>query len=169
MVKETVCDFFGTITIKKVNELRELNYGVDDEYKNKGIKKQGMLIAAYTFNEDAEQPHSGIFEGTLYSKWYLNKNSKLVYDDIQSFSDGYSNNAFVGVWKSYANGKDKICNWADWRVPYAHQDFDIGAGEFSVSEKYWNKGWMDIALQNQVPNGAVVREKPDKGMKEWWE
>ena len=32
--------------------------------------------------------------------------------------------------------KEKICNWADYRVPITNRDFDIGAGEFSPSEKY---------------------------------
>ena len=169
MVKETVCDFFGTITIKKIKEVKELHFGIDDGYKNKGIKKQGILIAEYSFDENAQQKHSGIFKGNLYSKWYLNKNDKMQYDDIQSISDSYTNNAFIGIWKSYSNGKEKICNWADWRVPNANQDFDIGAGEFSVSEKYWNKGWIDIVLKNQVPNGAIVREKSNKKMKAWWE
>ncbi|WP_432411175.1 hypothetical protein [Rasiella sp. SM2506] len=169
MVKGTVCDFFGTITIKKIKEVTELHFGVDNEYKNKGIKKQGIIIAEYSFNEDAQQKHSGIFKGKLFSKWYLNKKDEMEYDDIQSISDSYKNNAFIGIWKSYSTGKEKICNWADWRVPNANQDFDIGAGEFSVSEKYWNKGWMDIALKNQVPNGAIVREKSNKKTKEWWE
>jgi hypothetical protein len=169
MVRETICDFFGTITIKKIKEVTELHFGVDNEYENKGIKKQGIIIADYSFDEDAQQKHSGIFKGKLYSKWYLNRNDEIVYDDIQDISDSYINNAFIGIWKSYSTGNEKICNWADWRVPNANQDFDIGAGEFSVSEKYWNEGWMDIALKNQVPNGAIVREKSNKKTKEWWE
>lgn len=66
------------------------------------------------------------------------------------------------------NWQKKI-NWADFRFPIANRDFDIGAGEFSVIEKYWNKGWLDIALKSQVPNGAIVREKSDEKTKEWWE
>ncbi|WP_405369439.1 hypothetical protein [Nonlabens sp. Asnod2-A12] len=169
MVKETVCDFFGIITIKKIKEVKRLHFGVDNEYKNKGIKKQGILIAEYSFDENAQQKHSGVFNGNLYSKWYLNKNDKMEYDDIQSISDSYTNNAFIGIWKSYSTDKEKVCNWADWRVPNSNQDFDIGAGEFNVSEKYWKKGWLDIALKNQARNGAIVREKSDKKMKEWWE
>ena len=65
--------------------------------------------------------------------------------------------------------KKKICNWADYRVPNSNQDFDIGAGEFSVSEKYWDKGWLDIALKNQVPNHAIKKNKVKGKTKEWWE
>jgi len=117
MVKETICSFFGSITINQINEVKELHFGADDEYKNNGIKRQGILIAEYSFVERAQQKHSGTFIGKLYSKWYLNKNNKMEYDDIQSISDSYSNNAFIGIWKSYSSGKEKICNWADWRVP----------------------------------------------------
>jgi len=79
------------------------------------------------------------------------------------------NNAFVGVWKSYSTSKEKDCNWADYRVPIANRDFDIGAGEFSVSEKYWNKGWLDIALKNKSPNLAIKQSEKAENQKEWWE
>jgi hypothetical protein len=168
-VKETICEFKGTITLTKIWEVKELHFGVDDEYSDKGIKTQGVLVANYNFIENPEQNHSGIFKGQLYTKWYLNSNNEVVYDDIESISDSYANNAFIGTWKSNSSGKEKLCNWADWRVPNANHDFDIGAGEFSVSEKYWNKGWLDIALNNQIPNEAIVREKSDKELKDWWE
>lgn len=168
-VKDNICEFYGNIVIKEIREVKELHFGVDNEYADKGIKTQGILIADYEFYESKEQKHSGIFKGTLYSKWYLNSKNEIVYDNIEFISDGYLNNAFVGVWKSYLTGKEKKCNWADYRIPIANRDFDIGAGEFSVSEKYWNKGWLDIALKNQLPNGAIVREKSDEKTKEWWE
>jgi len=169
MVKENICDFKGIIKIKEIREIRNLHFGVDSSYKNKGIKSQGILIADYEFKENKEQEHSGIFIGQLYTKWYLDKNKKIRYDDIQSISDSYSNNAFIGVWINYKTRKEKICNWADYRVPKANQDFDIGAGEFSVAEKYLDKGWFDIALKNQVPNGAIKRNKESTKSKEWWQ
>ncbi|MEW7279545.1 hypothetical protein ABW636_13205 [Aquimarina sp. 2201CG1-2-11] len=168
LVKETICDFDGTITLKEIKEVQKLHFGVDNQYESKGIKSQGILIADFKFNENVNQKHSGVFKGQLYSKWYLTSDNQINYDNIQSIADGYSNNAYIGIWKSYKTGKEKICNWADFRVPNANQDFDIGAGEFSVSEKYWNKGWLDIALENQAPNGAIVREKSEKEAKEWW-
>jgi hypothetical protein len=168
-VKDNICGFYGNIVIKEIREVKELHFGLDDEYADKGIKNQGILIADYEFYESKEQKHSGIFTGTLYSKWYMNSKNEIVYDNIEFISDGYLNNAFVGVWKNYSIGKEKNCNWADYRVPIAKLDFDIGAGEFSVSEEYWNKGWLDIALKNKIPNGAIVLEKSDKKTKEWWE
>ena len=145
-VKNTICEFYGNIVIKEIREVKELHFGVDDEYANKGIKTQGILIADYEFYENKEQKHSGIFKGKLYSKWYLDSENQIVYDNIESIADGYTNNAFVGIWKSNKTGKEKICNWADYRVPHTSRDFDIGAGEFSPSEKYSDKGWADYDL-----------------------
>ncbi|PPK95815.1 hypothetical protein LY01_01408 [Nonlabens xylanidelens] len=142
-VKGTICDFNGKITLTEIKEVKELHYGVDDEYFEKGIKSQGVLIASYEFAENKEQKHSGIFKGQLYTKWYLTSDKKIEYDNIESIADGYTNNAFIGIWKSYSTGKEKVCNWADFRVPNANRDFDIGAGEFSPSEKYFDKGWAN--------------------------
>lgn len=166
-VKENICDFSGVIKIMEIREVKELHYGVDNEYENKGIQTQGILIADYEFNENKDQNHSGLFKGELFSKWYLDSKNKIKYDDIQSIYNSYSNNAFIGVWKSYKTGKEKICNWADFRVPNTNRDFDIGAGEFSVSEKYWNKGWLDIALKNNATKH--IEKKVNRKAKEWWE
>jgi len=167
-VKNTVCEFYGNIVIKDIREVKELHFGVDDEYADKRIKTQGILIADYELYENKEQKHSGIFKGKLYSKWYLNSKNQIEYDNIELYSDSYINNAFVGIWGNYSTGKEKICNWADYRVPKTNKDFDIGAGGFSVSEKYWDKGWLDIALKNQVPNQAIKKNKGKEKTKDWW-
>lgn len=142
-VKGTICDFNGKITLREINEVKELHFGVDDEYADKGIKSQGILIADYEFKENAKQNHSGIFKGKFYSKWYLNSENQIEYDNIEFISDRYTNNAFIGIWKRHKTQKEKICNWADYRVPNTNLDFDIGAGEFSPSEKYADRGWSD--------------------------
>lgn len=142
-VKNTICDFDGVITLAEIKEVKELHYGVDDEYANKEIKLQGILTASYEFKENPNEKHSGVFKGKLYTKWYLNSENKIEYDNIEFIADGYLNNAFVGTWTNYGTGSKKICNWADYRVPLANNDFDIGAGEFSPSEKYFDKGWSD--------------------------
>lgn len=74
------------------------------------------------------------------------------------------NNVFVGFWKSYSEDTKKICNWADYRVPEANYDFDIGAGEFSPSKKYYKKGWKNY--QKAWLHGDVEAKK-DETM-EWW-
>lgn len=147
-VKSNVCDFRGKITIVEVNEVKNQKFGVDDEYKDKGIKKQGLLTAIYEFTEDSKQKSSGKFSGRLQSIWYLDKNDLIQYNDIEIDSDNYFNNAFTGIWKSNNSGKEKICNWGDYRVPNVNCDFDIGSGELSISEKYHKNGWWIKPILN---------------------
>lgn len=163
-VKGTICDFSGTIKLTDIRETKELSFGVDDEYRDKGIKSQGILIADYEFKENPNKKYSGIFKGKLYSKWYLNSISQIKYDDIQSKADGYMNNAFIGIWKSYSADKEKVCNWADFRVPEANYDFDIGAGEFSPSKKYYEKGWENYQKAWLYGDKDAKNEE----LIEWW-
>ena len=141
-----------------------MHYGVDDYFKDKGITSQGILsIATYIFKENKAQKHSGFFKGKLYSKFFKSKNF-VEYDAIELDKDGYVNNAFVGTWKSYKTQKEKLCNWGDYRVLFANEDFDIGAAEFSPSKKYLKNGWLNYSkawFYNDEK--ARVEEK-----KKWW-
>lgn len=167
-VKGNICDFTGKITIQKIQKSERTKFGIDDEFNNHS-KTQGLLIARYEFFESKDQKHSGTFNGELKTKWFLDKNYQVKYDNINAHSDGYFNNAFVGIWKMYNSNTEKKCNWGDYRVPNIDCDFDIGVGEFNVSEKYWNKGWLDIALNNKIPNGAIVEPKASKAGRAWWQ
>jgi len=60
-VKGNICDFSGTITLDEIKEFKKLHFGVDDEFKNKGIKLQGIAIADYEFSENKNQEHAGVF------------------------------------------------------------------------------------------------------------
>jgi hypothetical protein len=164
-VKGNICDFSGVIKLVKIKTTNKLHFGVDNEYKGKGIKSEGILIATYEFKEQKDQDHSGIFQGKLYTKWYVNAISQIKYDDIQFTSDGYMNNAFIGTWKSYSTNKVKICNWGDFRVPEVKPDFDIGAGDFSPSKKYYDYGWMNY--QKAWLNGNKEAQKEE--LKKWWQ
>lgn len=168
-VKENVCEFVGKITILKIQESKRKHFGVDDEHKNSGIKTQGLLTAKYEFFENKLQTHSGYFTGNLETKWFLDKEDKMQYDNINIHSDSYFNNAFVGSWKMYHSKIEKKCHWGDYRVPSIDCSFDIGAGEFNVAEKYWKKGWLDIALKNKMPNLNIVEAKSTGTTKNWWE
>lgn len=168
MVKENICDFVGKITLIEAYEFTSENFGVDRMYKDARIKAQGLLIAKYELFENKNQNHSGTFQGTLKSKWYLDKNERIEYNDINIMSDSYFNNAFVGTWRMYKSNIEKVCNWGDYRVPNSNCDFDIGTGEFNVAEKYWKKGWLDIALRNKVPNEAIIENDSEKEYKPWW-
>ena len=149
-VKKNICDFHGKIKIQQIHESTRSSFGVDNEFKDR-CKTQGLLIAVYEFFEDKKQKHSGVFQGELKTKWYLDKRNQIQYDDINAHSDGFFNNAFVGSWKMYNSNLVKKCNWGDYRVPNIDCDFDIGVGEFNVSKKYLSKGWLNIALKNKQP------------------
>lgn len=170
-VKENICEFVGKITILKIQESKREHFGVDDEHKNSGIKTQGLLTAKYEFFENKLQSHSGYFTGNLETKWFLDKENKIQYDNINSHSDGYFNNAFVGSWKMYNSKIEKKCHWGDFRVPSVDCSFDIGAAEFSVAEKYHKKGWIDIALKGKIRSLDIIeaKSKITEVAKNWWE
>ena len=168
-VKGIVRDFTGIINLTEIIEFKKFHFGVDEEFANQGIKSQGIFIANYEFEENKNQNRSGIFKGKLYGKWYLNDKNEIKYDDIELNSDNYFNNAFVGYWKSYKNDRKKICNWGDYRVPNAKKGFDIGVGEFNVSEKYWDKGWLNVDVKNHNTNGSFEGNKKSDRSKKWWE
>jgi hypothetical protein len=168
-VKENVCEFVGKITILKIQESKREHFGVDDVFKDLGIKTQGLLSAKYEFFENKLQSHSGFFTGNLETKWFLDKDDKMQYDNINIHSDGYFNNAFVGSWKMYHSKIEKKCHWGDYRVPSIDCSFDIGAGEFNVAEKYWKKGWLDIALNNRINTLDYIEIKKTESTKNWWE
>lgn len=146
VVGKNVCDFDGEINIEQIREYKSMHYGVDNKYENSGIKSQGILIGKYEFKENPAQTHTGIFEGIMTLKWYIDRFGIIHYDRIEWFSDRYRNNQYVGTWSGYKNGTKKICNWGEYRIPFSG-DLDIGAGEFSPNEKYLNKDWEDMKLE----------------------
>jgi len=141
-VKSNICRFNGVFKIVDIRKLKNKEYGVDDWMKGK-IKEQGIVIVDFFLKEDSVQKGSGIFRGKLIFKWYLDNNGNLQYDDAREDSDDYSNNQFLGTWTSYKTNAVKRCAWGHYRIPNSG-DLDIGAGEFSVNEKYINNGWNDV-------------------------
>src|SRR5690606_20872594 len=73
-VSNNKCDFEGTITVEQIREFKQLHYGVDDMYKDHGIKAQGILVGTYRFAENPQQKHVGIFQGVITLWWYLEGN-----------------------------------------------------------------------------------------------
>jgi hypothetical protein len=163
MVKNNVCDFHGTITINSIKVYNVKHWGVDNEYKNKGIKKQGLLIATYHLDEESTQTHSGVFDGILYTSWFVDKSGKIQYDKIENNSDNYRNNQFIGTWIDYSTKKKKVCNWADFRVPNCG-DLDMGAGEFSPADKYLKFGWQTYR-DAYFNDNKLARQEEEK---HWW-
>jgi hypothetical protein len=146
--------------------LQNISYGVDDGYKNKGIKGRFVIKGTYIFAETKGQPHSGTFEGNFKTSFYLDKSNNIIYDDIDLDADGYTNNEFTGNWKMYDSNFTQRCNWGDFRVPNCG-DLDIGAGEFSPNDKYLKYGWQPVrdAYVGNKPSSklALMTEKA-----EWW-
>lgn len=145
VVKDNKCRFEGIIKILQMREYEKLEYGLDDEYKDAGIKARGIAIGEYRFVEEKRQKHSGVFGGVVTMKWYLDRNNILRYDRIRFYADGYANNQYVGTWKAHGATKGKVANWGEWRIPFSG-DLDIGAGEFSPNDKYLKNGWEDMKL-----------------------
>lgn len=162
LVKDNLCAFAGTMKIDKARIYEQMHWGVDDEYKNRKIKMQGILLGAYRFSEKGCDS-SGTFEGRFLTAWYLDQNGRINYDDIEIESDGYSNNQFAGIWKSKKGRVTKICNWGDYRIPLSG-DLDLGAGEFSPDEKYLKFGWQNYR-DAYLGNSQKARTEEERL---WW-
>ncbi|RZK27361.1 MAG: hypothetical protein EOO63_13605 [Hymenobacter sp.] len=156
--------FSGVIIIRQVRELRVLATRIEETVSP--ARQEGILLADYELREDASQPKSGVFRGIMKTDWYLDKQGKLLYDNIRTTGDGFCNNQFVGTWTSYTTRKALRCNWGDYRIPNSG-DFDRGAGEFSPSPKYYANGW-DYFAAIYGGNEAARARAEQKEKKVWW-
>jgi hypothetical protein len=130
-VGNNICDFTGTI---KIIESKVEQKTVYRQYK------QGYAICEVIFYEDEKQPSSGVITGKLRTQFIVDK-TKIKYNGLMLIADSFSNNEFAGIWTSYKTNKSKKCNWGDFRIPDSG-DLDMGAGEFSPSDKYLKNGWQ---------------------------
>ena len=133
--------FEGDIKIKHIYFFAEHSKGLEDDMVGK-IKSQGIIIADYHFREDKKLSATGIFEGKVLLRWYINNKGVFLFDDIEEYSDDYRNNQFVGTWTSYKTGVKKVANWGICRIPCSG-DLDWGAAEFSPAPEYRKYGWED--------------------------
>lgn len=158
-VNETIRSFHGTITIKQA-------FIYTSEVINS--YQQGIISCDVILNEDKKQSASGLVKGVLKCKFLIDKNGRLRYDALNFPSDDYSNNQFIGTWISYENNISKKCHWGDYRIP-ACGDLDIGAGEFSVNDKYLKNGWMTHRLAWETkPDTNESKQARKKEDEEWW-
>jgi len=165
MVKNSICKFSGTLKISNIRKYSSTSYGVDKEYKNKGIKGQFTILGEYSLSENPDQKSSGDFKGSFQTDFYLNKYNTVKYDDIDLNADGYSNNQFVGQCTEYQSKLIKTCNWGDFRIPNSG-DLDIGAGEFSPADKYLKFGWQSLRDITASQNNATAKKTEEA---RWWE
>jgi hypothetical protein len=136
----TRCGLAGTIKAGKIVKLAQMHWGVDDEYKDKGLKAEGAFKAQYELRENCPGGHAGIFSGEMQLDWYIDHEGRLLYDNIEDYSDGYSNNQYKGTWTPYGSEEHKTANWGEYRMPNSG-DLDSGAARFSPREKYCSHGW----------------------------
>jgi len=165
MVGNNICEFRGTIKIANVKTYKSISMGVDSEYKNKRIKGEFAMFGNYSFLEKVNQKNAGAFKGVFQTDFYLDRYSKIHYDDLDNVSDGFTNNRFTGRWTSYSTKISKNCNWGDFRIPDSG-DFDIGAGDFSPT-KNLESGWQTIVdLHNPNPKKKIAARKIEEA--KWW-
>jgi hypothetical protein len=145
LVGENKCSFQGTIQIDQVREFQALHYGVDNIYKDAGIRAQGALIGHYKFVETPDHNHCGVFKGIMTAFWVVDRNGIIHSDHIEWYSDNYRNNQFIGTWTEYGKSKEVVANWGEARIPFSSK-LDIGAGEFGVNPKYLDMGWEELYM-----------------------
>lgn len=158
-VKETICSFQGTITIRQARI-----------YKSGDIPtyKQGFATCDVILYEDKKQPLTGFIKGKLKSEFLIDNKGQFRYDAISFAADGFSNNQFIGSWTSYKTNISKKCNWGDYRIPECG-DLDIGAGEFSVNDKYLKNGWENFSLvYSYLYNKPEAEKAGKKENEQWW-
>jgi len=144
VVKRNKMAFSGSVTISRFIEYKQLRFGVDDQYKDHGIRSQGVAFTKYRLEEDRAASHSGVFAGAMVFAWYLDRDGIMQYDDIERHADGFRNNQYRGTWTPYGSSNSKVANWGEYRIPDSG-DLDGGAGEFSPNPKYLERGWRDMA------------------------
>jgi len=170
-VRNNVCDFEGEIRIlhirvinKKQREdwLKMAIQDKDSDFIERNKYEKYMVLAEYNFREDKSQKESGLFKGIMASFFYIKDNS-ITFDDLDfEFSDNYSNNLCVGVWKSYKTGIEKKCNWGNCRIPHCG-DLGGGASEFIPNHKYLKSGWENFQRAVEGNPEALKEEE-----KKWW-
>lgn len=158
-VKNTVCNFIGTAKITEAKIYAA---------SNKSKYTRGVATVEVVIYEDIKQASTGVIKGRLLSNFMIDKKGVIQYDGFDYFSDGFNNNQFIGTWTSYKSGNTKKCHFGDSRIPECG-DLDIGAGEFSINEKYVNNGWESYMKSWLGDPKAVENTKAKlEETRQWW-
>ncbi len=158
-VKNNICSFQGEINITESAIYAESDFPP---------LKEGYMRGNYQFFEDPKQEGSGVLEGNFETYFFINTEGEIKYNAISWISDGYKNNQFEGVWRSYKTSNQKICNWGDYRIPNS-QELDAGCGEFSPINKNPDSGWEYYNLaRGYPPDSKEVQEARIKENEKWW-
>lgn len=157
--KDNVCIFQGTATIVDAKLFKEK---IIQDYQ------QGYANCNIVLYENDKQSGSGKITGTIKSYFVIDKKGVFVYDGLEFVADGFCNNQFIGTWRSYKTGKSKKCHWGDYRIPNCG-DLDIGAGEFSVNDKYVKNGWENYMKSwLEQPDTEEGKKARQEEARQWW-
>ncbi|MDO7874400.1 hypothetical protein Q5H93_06620 [Hymenobacter sp. ASUV-10] len=162
-VKSNVCAFTGTLTIVKA-----LRYNAPNA--NEPQFREGELTCRVELAENRAQPGSGTIRGTLTTYFYLDKQGQARYNTLEAQADGWGNNQCVATWTSYATGQAKPCHWGDYRIAESGT-LDIGAGEFSINDKYVQNGWQtyqQALLTSDSPHDPAGQRAKAEERRQWW-
>lgn len=157
-VKETIRPFEGSLVVKQAV------IGKNDDFPK---YLQGYATCEMILQEDKNQTSTGIIKGTINIGYVIDPKKNFRYDALLFYTDGFSNNTFTGTWTSYKTKKSKKCNFGDYRIPESG-DLDVGAGEFSPSPKYFDKGWKYYMLSMHGATEADVESGRNKEKTKWW-
>jgi len=160
-VKGNVCSFHGT--------MQAVHSGI--QIADSSTSLFGFVEFEVKLYEDQKQAASGYFAGKLKTTFVLalgtrSEQKGISYNGTGFNADKFCNNQFVGTWTSYATKAIKKCHWGEFRIPECG-DLDIGAGEFSVSEKYVKNGWENYMLLLNLGDDAEKRKRA-LANEIWW-
>lgn len=125
------------------------------------------IISEVELFEERLNNDAGVLNGSMTIKAYVDEKGIINYNAFMLSSDGYSNNQFMGTWKSYQTGREQKCNWGEFRIPES-SELDQGAGEFAVNEKYIEKGWQSLYYSHCCGESLRSRDAIKEEEKEWW-
>jgi|GEM_PF-2779025 Uncharacterized protein conserved in bacteria len=162
-VKNNICTFSGTMTV----ELAALQV-YDPDIAEFPQYREGMFKTRVELRENPKERGTGVISGHMWTDFAIDDKGVLSYNNLMGGADGFSNNLFVGTWKSYTTGASKLCNFGHCRIPHeglptdAH--LDVGAGYFSPDSSILSKGWQNYAdcMWNNDPAACKEEER------HWW-
>ncbi len=139
---ELYCEIEGVVRIDRSHAFKELDYGVDNKYRNAGISRQGMAFGSYELRTTGEKSCAGSLEGRNRVTWMLMEDGSLKRNDIGNTRFLRGDNQYAGVWQRQSNKTPVTANWGEYRIPFARPELDVGSGEFSVNPEYFDHGWQ---------------------------
>lgn len=164
-VENTIHNFTGQIKIQSVKFYKD-SIWLMDELDPAKDKSAVDITSEIKLDITHDELKIGCIIGQFKTSAYKDSSNQIHYNAFGFFADGYSNNQFQGNWINHQTKEKKTCNWGDYRIPNAG-DLDMGAGEFSPSEKYSKYGWKIFSdswsQDEKIANKALLELN-----KEWW-